>query len=67
MFAVAAPMLPAPDLSLVAMGSRVDAVCVGFTVATGLFGLLSCLTAFPRAETKKMTAVNWRLFSSTTT
>jgi hypothetical protein len=53
MFAVAAPMLPAPDLSLAAMASRVEAVCVGFMVATGLFGLLSCLTPFPRAETKK--------------
>ena len=53
MFAVAAPMLPAPDLSLAAMGTRVEAVCVGFLVATGLFGLLSCLTPFPQAETKK--------------
>jgi hypothetical protein len=53
MFAVAAPMLPAPDLSLVAMATRAEAVCVGFMVATGLFGLLSCLTPFPRAETKK--------------
>jgi hypothetical protein len=53
MFAVAAPMLPAPDLSLAAMGIRVEAVCVGFMVATGLFGVLSCLTPFPRAETKK--------------
>jgi hypothetical protein len=52
MFAVAAPMLPAPDLSLAAMGTRVEAVCVGFLVATGLFGLLSCLTPFPQAETK---------------
>ena len=41
MFAVAAPMFPAPDLSLAAMGTRVEAVCVGFLVATGLFGLLS--------------------------
>jgi hypothetical protein len=53
MFAVAAPMLPAPDLSLAAMATRVEAVCAGFMVATGLFGLLSCLTPFPRAETKK--------------
>jgi hypothetical protein len=53
MFAVAAPMLPAPDLSLAAMGTRVEAVCVGFMVATGLFGVLSCLTPFPRTETKK--------------
>jgi hypothetical protein len=53
MFAVAAPMLPAPDLSLAAMATRVEAVCVGFMVATGLFGLLSCLTPFPQAETKK--------------
>jgi hypothetical protein len=53
MFAVAAPMLPAPDLSLAAMGIRVEAVCVGFMVATGLFRVLSCLTPFPRAETKK--------------
>jgi hypothetical protein len=53
MFAVAAPMLPAPDLSLAAMGTRVGAVCLGFSVATGLFGLLSCLTPFPEAETKK--------------
>jgi hypothetical protein len=53
MFAVAAPMLPAPDLSLAAMGTRAEAVCVGFLVATGLFGLLSCLTPFPQAETKK--------------
>jgi hypothetical protein len=52
-FAVAAPMLPAPDLSLAAMGTRVEAICVGFLVATGLFGLLSCLTPFPQAETKK--------------
>jgi len=53
MFAVAAPMLPAPDLSLAAMTTRVEAVCVGFMVATGLIGLLSCLPAFPRTETKK--------------
>jgi hypothetical protein len=53
MFAVAAPMLPAPDLSLAAMATLVEAVCVGFMVATGLFGLFSCLTPFPRAETKK--------------
>ena len=32
-------MLPAPDLSLAAMGTRVEAVCVGFLVATGSFGL----------------------------
>ena len=53
MFAVAAPTLPAPDLSLAAMATRVEVVCVGFMVATGLFALLSCLTPFPRAETKK--------------
>jgi hypothetical protein len=53
MFAVAAPMLPAPDLSLAAMATRVEAVCAGSMVAAGLFGLLSCLTRFPRAETKK--------------
>jgi hypothetical protein len=52
MFAVAAPMLPAPDLFLAAMRTSVEAVCVGFLGATGLFGLLSCLTPFPQAETK---------------
>ena len=53
MFAVAAPMLPAPDLSLAAMATRVEAVCAGCMVAAGLFGLRSCLAALPRAETKK--------------
>ena len=53
MFAVAAPMLPAPDLSLAAMATRVAAVCTGCMVTAGLFGLLSCFTPFPRAETKK--------------
>jgi multidrug efflux pump subunit AcrA (membrane-fusion protein) len=53
MFAVAAPMLPAPDLSLAAMATRVEAVCAGCMVVAGLFGLLSCLTPFLRTETKK--------------
>ena len=53
MFAVAAPMLPAPDLSLAAMGTRVEAVSIGFLVATGLFGLLRQLAPLPRMEAKK--------------
>jgi hypothetical protein len=53
MFAVAAPMLPAPELSLATMATRVEAVCAGCMVAAGLFGLLSCLASLPRAETKK--------------
>ncbi len=53
MFAVAAPMLPAPDWSLAAMSTRVEAVCVGFLMATGLFGLISCLTPpYPRRKQK---------------
>ncbi len=35
MFAVAPPMLPVPDLSLAAMGTHVEAVCVGFMVVRG--------------------------------
>jgi hypothetical protein len=36
MFAVAAPMLPAPDVSPAAMATGVKTVCVGFMVATGI-------------------------------
>jgi hypothetical protein len=40
MFTVAAPMIPAPDTSLAAMGSRIVAILIGFGSAAGVYGLM---------------------------
>ena len=49
----ASVVLPAPDLSLAAMGTRVEAVCVGFLVATGLFWAAQFASRpFPRRKQK---------------
>lgn len=47
MFAVAAPMLPAPDTSLAAMGARISAVLLGFCAAAGVYVLTGLVSSPP--------------------